>query len=334
MLPAAVRKVALLLTALEPGTAGELLKSARPDTITEIAAEIAYLSQTGQAVERPGEPVREFVTLMHGGRKGGRGQFVQDLLDHAVGRARSGEIMGRIQQSLEARDPFRAIRAASVEHLARALAGESGYVAAMVLADLPPAKSTQLIPLLEEASRSDAVRGLTEGQQVPVEARLKVAMALRSRLEEYARPGQVVRTVSTAQKREQLRKVAVLLRGLAKPLRDNLLESIRKQNAQTGDEVRKLMIVWEDVPLAPDKAMQGVLRTVDARKLALALTGAAGGVAEKVRGNISERARAMLEEEASLLSKPAPDDIAAAREAILDALRELNAKGELTLEAA
>ena len=72
--------------------------------------------------------------------------------------------------------------------------------------------------------------------------------------------------------------------------------------------------------------------SVDSRKLAMALVDAEERTIEKVNGNMSERARAMLDEEVSLLSNPKPAEIEQAREEILNVFREMNKRGELEFE--
>jgi len=134
------------------------------------------------------------------------------------------------------------------------------------------------------------------------------------------------------QHRAKLRKTAVLLRGLDASVRGALLDGIAEKDPDTRDGIEDLMVTWEDVAVLADRPLQDVLRNVDSRKLALALVEADEATANKIRSNMSERAGAMLDEETSLLSAPKPKEIAEAREGILDALRELNAKGELSFE--
>ena len=71
---------------------------------------------------------------------------------------------------------------------------------------------------------------------------------------------------------------------------------------------------------------------VSSRSLALALMDAHPAPAEKIRSNISDRANAALDEEASLMSDPKGEEIEAAREEILAGLREVNDAGELKFE--
>jgi flagellar motor switch protein FliG len=328
-----VRKAALLLAALDSATAAELLKSAPPDRLTEIAAELAYIHQNGLSAQdrlMTRQPVQEFFDLMHGKKTG----FLQEVLESAVGKNKSQEMLVRIGQMLEARDPFRAIRTVPVEDIAKSLEGESAQVATLVLAELPSKNAAKLLPLLADSVRSDAVRGMTGGVDVSPEARVKVAGVIRQRLDDMAAKGLVGGGSADEKRQQQLRKVAVLLRGLQTAFRDSLLRSMATQDQKMADAVQKMMVIWEDMPLVTDRSLQEILRTVESKKLAMSLVKAEPATAKKIRDNISQRASMMLDEEMSLLNNPKADDITAAREAILDALRALNAKGELPLEGA
>jgi flagellar motor switch protein FliG len=132
---------------------------------------------------------------------------------------------------------------------------------------------------------------------------------------------------------QQLRKVAVLLRGLNTDFRNAMVKAISEQNADLAAQVQRLMVEWEDLTVIDDRGIQETLRGLDSRKLALALVGAAPAIIRKVRANISERAAALVDEETSLLSKPKPEDIQAARETILASLRESNEAGKLEFQA-
>ena len=112
---------------------------------------------------------------------------------------------------------------------------------------------------------------------------------------------------------------------------NNLARALSQQGKDddAGKMVANLMIVWADIPQVADRSLQEALRGVDASKLALALHKADGAIAEKIRANISERAAAMVDEEASLMSAPKKEDVENAREEIVQALRDMNEKGEL-----
>ena len=122
----------------------------------------------------------------------------------------------------------------------------------------------------------------------------------------------------------------MVLRNLGTEVRDGLLGAIKEKDSGAAEKVASLMIVWDDLTQISDRSLQEGLRGVDSGKLALALTKADEAITEKIRSNISERAVAALDEEASLMSAPKKSDIDEAREGIVEVLRAMNEKGELT----
>jgi flagellar motor switch protein FliG len=327
-----IRKAAMLLMNLPAGTAAELLRSAKPDMVTRILAELAYLQNHQQPLGASAEPVREFSSLVTKGRAGeNKGELVKTILETAMGVAKAPEMMRQIQDLLVRKDPFASIRSAPPAALAKAMEGEAPQVVTMVLSELPMAASTQLLNLLSEEVRTAAVQCMVAGIETSPEVKFKVAAMIAERMRPKDGSGGFAEAAAPDDvRRKQLRKVALLLRSLEKPLRDALMVSVTAQDAATAKEVTKLMVVWEDVPLVADRALQETLRGIDTRKLALSLVKADPGLITKFRSNMSERAAAMLDEETSLLSSPKPQDVTQSRELILDALRAVNAKGELT----
>ena len=330
------RKAALLLMSLDPTTAGELLKFAGSDTAAKIAAELAYLGTLkGADAPQASASVKEFFSLLDTGPSnagGGGDGFIQQMLESAMGKGKSQEVLGKVQQLLAERDPFAGMRGAATASIAKALAGESAQVAALVLSQLPPKKSSELLGLLEEDVRAESIGVMASGEPVSVGTSVRVANVVSTRLAELAAEGGVEQATGDDLKDQQHRRVAVLLRGLKKELRDSLTSALSEKDKETGDAILRLMVVWEDMPLIADRDLQELLRQVDSRALALAMVGADEGIVGKVRDNISERAASMLDEETSLMSSPKEEEIEAAREEILTGLRELNVNGDLTFE--
>jgi flagellar motor switch protein FliG len=123
--------------------------------------------------------------------------------------------------------------------------------------------------------------------------------------------------------------VAIILRNLSKELRDGLLNAIKDKNAEAAEKVTNLMIIWDDIPVITDRSLQEILRHVEAKDLALALTKADETIIKKIRSNISERAAQTLDEEVSLMSAPTSENIQSARERIVNTLRQHNQSGAL-----
>ena len=332
------RKAAMLLRNLDPSTAAELLQSARPEMLTDIAVEVAFLEQSGAGADSDAqETIMEFFGLLHGqGSMGGGGRFAEQMLHKVLGEQGSQEVLSQVDQRLKVRDPFRQIRSAGAGAIAEALAGESAQAAAVVLSELSPKKSGELLGLLDEETRAQAVACMVGGQAVSPSARQRIATVVQGRLEQVAKDNVAAIASGDAsgagQSRDRLRKVAVLLRGLEVGLRNQLVESLTNQDSETAQGVQELMVIWSDINFVAERSLQEALMSVDARKLALALVEADEQTIARVNGNISERAKAMLDEEISLLSKPKPAEVEQAREEILNTLREMNNRGELEFE--
>jgi len=330
MVAGGAKKAALLLMSLDATSAAELLRNAPKAVVTDIAVEMAYIEAAGQGAKAVStEPAKEFFTLLRGRKAGASGPAqLPALLEKAVGRDQAGQILKMAQAAVQERDPFLAIRPAALTDLARILQGESGQVAAMVLGELTPAKASKLLPMLDERVRSEAVRGMTSGDGASPAVRARVA----ARLSERLNVGLAVSGGGGAEQTRKLRKVAMLLRGLDAPTRDTLLKAIDSNNADAGRAVRDLMIIWTDVASVADRSLQNILRLVDARNLALALHEVEPAIAAKINSNISERSRAMVDEETSLMSSFKQEDVEKARNEVLKAMRELNAAGQLEFE--
>ncbi|MCY2931775.1 MAG: hypothetical protein NTV86_20250 [Planctomycetota bacterium] len=336
------KRAAMLLLSLDPNSAAQLLKSVEPDTVRRIVAELTSLTQAAPLGH--GEAVRDFVKLLRQSTK--KVDPIQRLLEMAVGEQGAPKVLKEAQLLVQTRDPFVQLRQADVKRIAEALQGESPQVVALVAGELPTKKCIQFLSLVEEKVRAEVVRKMTAGQEVSSSVRLKVATALQGKMDEIARRAAAAAATGSPAVQEtpadsditpqqrQYRKVAVVLRGLSSQIREGLLASLAATDAGLVDSIKKMMVMWQDIPAINDRAMQEALRVVDSRKLALAMVKADPPVLAKVRANISERAGMMLDEETSLLSAPKADDIAQSRELILDALRQINERGDMTFEEA
>jgi len=327
------RKAAMLLRCLDSATAAELLKSAKPEKITEIAGELAYLSAAGHGVQPESvRTVKEFSDLLDGQAGPSEGaDFLKSILAGALGEQKSHEVFGRAREIANARDPFLPIRSAAVKDVARALEGESPLVVAVVLGGLPSQRSAELLALLDQEVRTQAIGSMVSGETVSPEARLQIASAVRDRLVSQQQALEAGGEGQVGQ-RDRLRQVAVLLRGLSTELRDGLIQAISERDETVGSAVQDLMVTWEDLPSVADRPLQEGLRSIEVNVLALALVEAEESIASKIRANISERAASMVDEENSLMSSPQREEVQEAREKILNRLREMNSRGELSFE--
>jgi flagellar motor switch protein FliG len=340
------RKAAMLLMSLDPGTAAELLKGMNTTTVHDIAVEVAYLEQSGyRADAHSGAVVKEFCETLVKRQDAKPKSFLGHMLTSAVGKDKANEITAQIQNAVKQRDPFMAIREMTVERLVSGLKGEHPQVVATILLELPLKKSMEIVGMLEDSSRAEAVRRMTNPEAVPWEAKLKMAAMVekkialviekeRSKQQAAAASAPVAAAATTTETKQEspLRKVALLLRGLGKELREGLVKNIEEKNEELAAGVMEQMVLWEDIPLIKDRSLQESLKGSDPKQLATMFIKADEAIVRKIRSNISERAAAMVDEETSFMKDVPKEEIAKAREAMVATLRELNTKGQIAFQ--
>lgn len=322
------QKAAMLLLSLDAATASELLKGIDANVIQDLAVELAYLDASGYRNSKETTEVAQlFCNSLHTQKTFQMDTFLNEMLKNTIGEEQAGRIQSRIQDLLHKRDPFIPIRSVDAPTIAAVLEQEHPQAAAVVLSELPAKKSSEVLGLLGEGVRLTAISRITTCDSVTKEAKARIAQSICSRLEAFsstrgeevqARPGQ------------SLRKVAIILRNLGPELREALLGAIKEKDEEASVKVADLMIIWEDITQVSDRPLQEALRGIDSQQLALALFEADEAIIQKIKANISERAKESLDEEASLMSDPKEDEINEARAVIIASLRELDAKGELT----
>jgi len=324
------QKAAMLLMSLDTVTAIELLKGLDVEEIQEITVELARIDASEQRdMKEQVKIVMEFCNSLVQEQKSQKFDlktFLNEMLVNVLDKEKVKQIQSQVKKATEQQDLFSNIRLAGADELVRALDGEHPQTIAVVLSELPPNKSQQVLSLLSEDARLKAVCKMTNLEAMSNEVKQRMASTISKKLKSFK--GQTV-----VEKPEQaLRRLAVVLCGLEKDIRDPMLDEIGKNNEETVAMVKRLMVTWEDIPNIADRSLQEALRNVDSSKLALALYGADKDVVQTIRSNMSERAATMLDEEISLMKEPVEKEVLEAREEVVEPFRQANEEGKLRLK--
>jgi flagellar motor switch protein FliG len=326
-----IQKAAMLLTALDPATASELLKGQPQEIIHKVAMELSQLDAKGMTGPENATSVsKEFVGELQK-RNGGAihvKSFVTNLLQNVGGKDKAAEIQSRMKKAVLEHDPFIVISNASAEQVASAVGAEPPQAIALVLSALPSKLSTEVLAKLEEQLSAQVVWRMTVPTDVSPKTLRRIGEVVCKRIIEMSSEQQSPAIRDSAGK-DTLRKLALVLSGLQKDRREILLQQIQGRSDDTAKMIKALMVTWEDIPKIDDKCLQGLLRKVEAGVLAKALHGADALITQKIRSNISERLSQMIDDELSLLGEPRKKDILAAREEVAMPLREANEAEQL-----
>lgn len=323
------QKAAMLLMSLDAATATELLKGLDAEEIQEIALELARFEASKQiSSDEQTQIAREFCSSLQQmqARKFSMKTFLNEMLASVLDKDTAEQIQSEVRKVSGSKDLFGEIRLASTDELVLALEGEHPQTIAVILSELDPKKSQDVLARLSEEARLKAVCRMINPEMVGSGVKQRMAFTVSERL-------QGLKGETLSERPEQtLRKLAVVLSGLEKDIRDQMLDEISKHDEETSTMVRRLMITWEDIPTISDRSMQEALRTVESSRLAVALYGADEAIIEKIRSNISERAAASLDEEISLMQDPLEKEVLDAREEVVGPLRDANEQGTLRVK--
>lgn len=225
-------------------------------------------------------------------------------------------------------DPWDRLTALPVERLVPVLQEESIEVAAVMLSKLPVAKSAELLGKLpgEKARRVAYAVSLT-GNVDPETVR-RIGVSLVAQLD-----AQPPRAFDTG----PVERVGAILNVSGAQTRDEVLAGLEAEDAGFAAEVRKAIFTFVHLPnRVTARDVPKIIRIVDQPVLVTALTGAQGNAEQAQAGefllaNMSQRMAQGLREEMAARGKVKEKEAEEAQNAVINAVRQLEAAGELIL---
>ncbi|MGA2470937.1 MAG: flagellar motor switch protein FliG [Solirubrobacteraceae bacterium] len=282
------RKAAVLLVALGAERAASVFRHLREEEIENVAMEMARLTNVdATASAAVYEELAVTIQAREQAASGGV-EYAREVLAQAVGGDRAAAIIGRLQTVIERR-PFEFLRRIPAEQIVGFLRNEAPQTIALVVASLHSTLAAEVIGYLSEAEQAEiALRIARMGEtspetvrQVENVMRQKVAMVVQ---QDFTTAGGV-------------KSLAEILNQADRATERNVLESLTSIDEELGEEVRRLLFVFEDIAKLDDRAIQLILREADQKDLALALRGVGEEVRTRILANMSERGAKMLLEE-------------------------------------
>jgi flagellar motor switch protein FliG len=318
------QKAALVLMQLGRERAANILSRFEENEIEELTAEIIRMERVDR--DTADQVIQEFHQLTLGGvshvPNGGVG-FAQQLLEASVGGDRAEEMLDRLQSSM-AGQPFEFLQQADARQVLALLSGEHPQTMALVLVYLRPEHASAIMGGLDPDMQGEVAHRIALMERAAPDVVSIVADSLNRK----------ATTVLTPRETSAIGGVDPLVEIInrADPgLEKMILEGLTTRDEDLADEVRSRMFVFADITLLEDRALQLVLRGVEAATLSLALKGAGEAERSAVLRNMSERARENLLEEINLLGAVRMSQVEEARAGIVQVIRRLEESGQITI---
>ena len=208
----------------------------------------------------------------------------------------------------------------------RALSAEMPQTVALVARHLAPANVARLLTAMPENVRGEVVFRMASQRQ-PTMGALRAFARATDRLLGVAASG------SEGASEGHMQFVADAVSQLGRNTAQEVISAIRERDEDLAEAVEQGIFSFMDVLHLSGAGLQVVLRNAIASDLALALKGVSDELREVVYGNLSRRARAILEEEIALLGPVPTTEAERAQNTIVQIARGLDAAGEISFGA-
>ena len=318
------QKAAALLVQLGRETASRVLAVMTDAEVELLAAEIVKLTMLEAPVAE--DVMSEFYGLMSAGSNGGPVGGVsvaRDLLENSIGRVKAEGVLERVSTS-PGRTPFGFLREADPRQLQNFLGGEHPQTIALVLAYLRPEQASTVLSGLDPSLQAAVAHRIAVMDRTSPDMVKVIADVLHRRTSSVLAPVEVLAVGG-------LQPLVEIINRADPGTEKLILEGIDALDTALAEQIRSKMFVFDDIVGLEDRAVQLVLRQVEAGALATALKGVSAEVSEKVLSNVSERARENLVDEIEMLGRVRVSQVEEARAAIVTVIRALEATGEIVL---
>ncbi len=316
--------LAALLVMLGPESGGVLLRQLAPREIENISREMTRFSLISR--EQQEHILREFsdVAVAASTSISAGLDVTRHTLEKAIGTFKASDVMGRVSTTRAPLGSMQVIADMDARSIFNLVRDESVQAITFIVSHLTPEKAAQILNLLVPEKRDSVVERLATLAPTPVEVAEKVVEVLNTKLG--------VKQTRALTQTGGLTTVADLLNAMDKTVSRELLTNLESRNAELAASIRKKMFTFEDLLLLPGGAIQRIMREIDMRDLTLSLKKSSEALKKLMLGNISRRAAETVQEELAFMQNVKQRDVEAAQFRIIDAVRKLEAEGEIDLD--
>jgi len=318
------QKLAALLIMLGPESAAQILKQFQPREIEAISREMARFNLISQ--EQQEEILGEFseVALSASTSLSAGIDFTRTTLEKALGSFKAGDILGRVVSNKTPVGAMQTIADMDPRHIFNLIRDEQPQTIAFVTSYLSAEKAAQIFALLRPEHRDKVIERLATLAPTPIEVAEKVVDVLNAKLGiKQTRAFSQTGGITTA---------ADVLNAMDKQVSRSLLSTMEEHNPELCQAIRKKMFTFEDLLLLNPQVIQRIMRETDMRDLSLALKKASEPLKKLLLSNISRRAAEAVQDEMNMMGQVKLRDVEAAQFRIIDAVRKLEAEGEIDLD--
>ena len=316
------QKAAVLLVSLGPDLASSVFRH-----LTE--EEIEKLTQTISAMPRVMPETRDAVLdefhamIAESAYSDPAGpDYALTLLQRSFGSDKAAAIMDRVAAKVK-EPPLNVVRRAEPAQLAEFIRNEHPQTIAVILAHLRPGQAGAVLSSPPPERQVEVARRLAILERATPELLDRVEDVLQRHLAPIG--------TQELQVAGGVEVVVDILNRVDRATEKTILDGLDNEYPDLAEEIRKHMLVFEDLVRLDPRSMQRVIREVDVKQWALALKIASDDVTNHVFANMSQRMVELVQEEIGYLGLVRLSEVEDAQQEIVNLIRHLEEIGEVTV---
>jgi flagellar motor switch protein FliG len=206
--------------------------------------------------------------------------------------------------------------------LAAYLKNEYPQTVAVVLSKIKPEHAARVLGALPEDFSLEVVQRMLRMETVQKDILDKVENTLRI---------EFMSNLARTSKRDSHEMMAEIFNNFDRQTESRFITALEERSRESAEKIKALMFTFEDLGKLDPASVQTLLRVVEKDKLGLALKGASDTVRDFFFSNMSERAGKILKEDMGSMGPVRLRDVDDAQMAMVNAAKDLAAKGEIML---
>ena len=316
------QKSAILMMLLGEDEASEILKNLTPKEVQHLGS--AMYSVEGLDQDTVNKVLDEFLAIIKEQTSLGlgAGNYIQNVLNKALGQDRAQSILGRITPS-ESSNAIEILEWMDSRAIAELIQDEHPQIIALIISYLDPAQGSDVLVMLDEKIQPEIVKRIATIQTVQPDALkdLEIVMQKKFAANTSLRASQVGGVKAAAQ-------IMNFMKGEDE---QKIFKEVAKFSKNLMTEIQEAMFVFDNLIKSDDKSLQMILRSVETEDLVLAMKGADEVLRDKLFSCMSQRAAANIQDEMEALGPVRLTEVQEAQKRIINAARRMSDEGTIVL---
>lgn len=316
------QKAAVLFVSLGPDLAASVFRFLTENEMETLTQAIAGMPSV--TPDMRDDVVREFYNMISSGERHDPAgpDYAMTLLQRSLGSDKALSIMERVAEKGK-EPPLSVARKAEPSQLSEFIRNEHPQTVAVILAHLRPNQAGAVLSTLSPDRQIEVARRLATLDHTEPELLRDIEGVLQRHLAPVgSSDSQVVGGIEV---------MVDVLNRVDRVTEKTILDGLEMEYPELAEEIKKHMLVFEDLVRLDAKSMQRVIRDVDAKEWALALKIASDDVSTHVFANMSKRLADLVHEEMGYLGLVRLREVEEAQQRIVGVIRALEEAGEVVV---